>query len=97
VLDVDFSLADEADLRANVPIALLAAGLAASFVFSGYLVARASGTTSVIEPALAAALALTFIVGVLSVTAPVASVVALAVAPAAFALACAGAWFGVSV
>jgi RsiW-degrading membrane proteinase PrsW (M82 family) len=94
-LGLDFALADEADGRADGPIVLLAMGLVIAFPFSGYLIARASGTTSVIEPAMGAALAIVVVVALLSVTAPVAVIFALAVAPLAFGLACAGAWFGV--
>lgn len=95
-IGVDFALADEADSRADGPIVLLTAALAGAFPVAGYLIARASGTSSVVEPAISTALAISAVVVLLSVTAPVAVIFAGAVAPLAFALACAGAWFGVA-
>ncbi len=96
-LGLDLSLADEADMRSNGPLALLGAAVLAAFPLAGYLVARASGATSVLEPAFAASLAIFGTVAALSVTAPTAVVFALAVAPVAFGLACGGAWFGMDV
>ncbi|MBX3128312.1 MAG: PrsW family intramembrane metalloprotease [Polyangiaceae bacterium] len=93
-IGLDFSHADESDLRASGPLVLLGVAGLLAFPFAGYLVARASGATSVLEPALGSALAIAGAVLLLSVTVPVAVLVALAVAPVAFALACSGAWFG---
>lgn len=93
-LGVDFALADEADVRAIAPLILLGAGLLVAFPFAGYLVARASAAHSVLEPAMAAGLAIAVVVLALSATAPVALVFAVAIAPVAFGLACGGAWFG---
>ncbi|MCC6216159.1 MAG: protease PrsW [Polyangiaceae bacterium] len=92
---VDFSVADESAANATGPVALLVGGALAAFPISGYLVARASDAPGVTEPALGAALAILLVVGVLAVTAPLAVVFALALAPIAFALACGGAWLGV--
>jgi hypothetical protein len=91
---IDFAAADEADMRSNGPLVLLGVAVLAAFPVAGYLVARASGATSVLEPALGAALAIVGVVALLSVTAPIALLFALAVAPIAFGLACGGAWFG---
>jgi hypothetical protein len=93
-LGVDFAGADEADMRANGPIVLLGAAVLAAFPVAGYLVARASGATSVLEPALATGLAIFAVVALLSAMAPIAILFALALAPIAFGLACGGAWFG---
>lgn len=93
---MDFSVADEADMRSNAPLVLLGSAVLVAFPVAGYLVARASGSTSVLEPAMAAAAALAGVVALLSVTAPIALIFALAVAPVAFGLACTGAWFGVN-
>lgn len=93
-LGLDFAIADEADVRSSGPIVLLACAVLAAFPVSGYLVARASSASSVLEPALGAAIALAALVLAVSVTAPIAVVFALAVAPVAFALACGGAWIG---
>jgi hypothetical protein len=71
----------------------VALGLA--FPAAGYLVARASGTKSVLEPALGASLAVFGAVLFLSVTTPIAAVFALALTPIAFILASAGAWLGI--
>jgi hypothetical protein len=96
VVGVDFALADEADVRSSGPLVLLGTATLAGFPVAGYLVARASGAHSVLEPAVGAALAIALAVALLSLAAPVSSVFALAVAPLAFALACGGAWFGLA-
>ncbi len=93
-MGVDFALADEAELGAAVPLVLLGSAVLAAFPISGYLVARASGTESVLEPAWATGAAIAVVMVLLSVTDPLSLVVALTVVPVAFALACAGAWFG---
>jgi hypothetical protein len=93
-LGVDFSAADESDMTSAGPLALLGAALLASFPIAGFLVARASSAIGVLEPALAAALALASIVAVLAIVAPLGVLFALAVAPLAFGLACGGAWIG---
>ena len=93
-LGVDFSAADESDMTSAGPLALLGAALLAAFPIAGYLVARASSTSGVLEPALAAALALASIVAILALVAPLGVLFALAVAPLAFGLACGGAWIG---
>jgi len=93
-LGVDFSLADEADVRSSGPLILLGAAVLLAFPISGFLVAKASSAHSVIEPALAAGCALAALVAMLVLTAPVGVLFALAVAPLAFGLACGGAWIG---
>jgi hypothetical protein len=93
-LGVDFSAADESDMTSAGPLALLGSALLASFPVAGYLVARASSSTGVLEPALAAAVALASIVAILALVAPLGVLFALAVAPLAFGLACGGAWIG---
>lgn len=95
-LGVSFAAANEADMRSNGPLVLLGWSVLMAFPIAGYLVARASGATSVLEPAMGAALAIAAVVALLSLAAPIAVVFALAVAPVAFALACLGAWFGIS-
>lgn len=92
---LDFAAADETDMKANGPVALLGLAVLAGFPIAGYLVARASHGTSVLEAAFGASLALFIVVAMLSVAAPIAILFALAVAPVAFALACGGAWFGI--
>jgi len=92
---IDLGTADEADMRSNGPLVFLGTALLAAFPLSGFLVARASGTHSVLEPAFASGLAIAAAVFALSVTAPSAVIVSLAVAPFAFGLACGGAWLGV--
>jgi hypothetical protein len=91
---IDFAAAEESDLRSGGPLALLGLAVLAAFPVAGFLIARASGSDSVLEPALAAALAIALVVTLLTLAAPVAVVFALAVAPVAFGLACGGAWFG---
>jgi len=93
-IGVDFSAADESDMRSAGPLILLGVALLAAFPLAGYLVARASSTSGVLEPALAAALALACIVAILALVAPLGVLFALAAAPLAFGLACGGAWIG---
>jgi hypothetical protein len=92
-LGIDLSLADESDMRSNGPLLLLGGAILPAFPIAGYLIARASGSHGVLEPAFAAALAIGSTVALLSVTAPPAVIFALAIAPVAFGLACGGAWF----
>jgi hypothetical protein len=91
---VDFAAVDEHDVSTTAPVALLGAGLLAAFPVSGFFVARASGLPTLLEPALAAALAILASLVLLGLAAPIAMVFALAFSPVAFALACAGAWVG---
>ncbi len=91
---IDFALADEEGVEGIVPIALLAAGLLGAFPFSGYLIARASGATSVLEPAWATGAAIFVVLVLFSVTEPTALVITMAIAPVGLALACVGAWLG---
>lgn len=95
-LGFDFSVLDRADSSANVtaPLVLLIGATLTAFPIAGYLVARASHTDGVLEPALAAAVAIVAVLIMLGLAGPVALVLALAVSPIAFALACGGAWVG---
>lgn len=95
-IGVDFAAANEGDMRSNGPLVLLGSAVMSAFPIAGYLIARASNARSVLEPAMGAAAAIAAVVLLLSMTAPVAVVFALAVAPAAFGLACGGAWFGLA-
>jgi hypothetical protein len=94
-IGVDFSVVDEGEVTSTVPLMMLGSAVLVTFPISGFLVARASATESVLEPALASGLAITGTLVLLGVAAPVALVFALAFAPVAFALACAGAWVGI--
>ncbi len=93
-MGIDFTLADEADVRSAGPLALLGIGVLAAFPISGFLLARASSAHSVLEPALSTLLALGALLVLLALTAPVAVLFVLAVAPVALGLACGGAWLG---
>lgn len=93
-LGVDFALADEADVRSSGPLVLLGAAVLTAFPISGYLVARASSSQGLLEPALAAAMTLGLLVAMLWLAAPIGVLFALAVAPIALGLACGGAWIG---
>ena len=55
---VDFGAVDEHDVSTTAPVALLGAGILAAFPLSGFLVARASGVATLLEPALSAGLAI---------------------------------------
>jgi hypothetical protein len=94
---IDFGAVDEGELTGAAPLALVGLAVLFAFLVSGFLVARASGTESVLEPALAAALAIVAALVLLGLAAPVALVFALAFAPIAFGLACVGAWVGIGV
>ena len=91
---VDFAAVDEHDVSTTAPVALLGAGILAAFPLSGFLVARASGVPTLLEPALSASLAIVASLVLLGLAAPIAMVFALAFSPIALALACAGAWVG---
>src|SRR5690606_20382615 len=95
-IGIDFAAADEGDMRANGPLVLLGASVMGGFPIAGYLVARASGTRTLIEPALGAAVSIGCLVVALALAAPVTLVFALPVAPVAVALTCVGGWFGLS-
>ncbi len=97
-LGLDFSAVDRAGTGAEAmaPLALLGVGGLAAFPTSGYLLARASGTRSVLEPAMASALAMVLVMVFMGMLAPVSVVFAIALAPIAFALSCVGAWVGLA-
>jgi RsiW-degrading membrane proteinase PrsW (M82 family) len=94
-IGVDFSVVDEGEVTSTVPLVLLGSAVLVAFPVAGFLVARASATDSVLEPAMAAGLAIVATLVMLGLAAPVALVFALAFAPVAFGLACAGAWVGI--
>lgn len=91
---VDFSVVDEHDVTTTAPVALLGSGILGAFPVAGYLIAKASNLSSLLEPALASGLAIVTTLALLGVAAPVALVFALAFSPIAWGLACAGAWIG---
>ena len=95
-IGLDFSAVDRADAggEAIAPVALLGAGALLAFPGSGYLLARASGSRSVLEPAMGAALAMVLVMVFMGMLAPASVVFIIAFAPIAFALSCAGAWLG---
>jgi len=93
-MHVDFSVVDEHDASTTAPLVLLGVGLLSAFPVSGFLIARASNVPTLLEPALASAIAITGVCGLLGVLAPVALVFAFAFSPIAFGLSCAGAWAG---
>ncbi len=93
-MGIDFSLADETDVRSAGPIALMGTSVLAAFPAAGYLIARASAAGGVLEPALATLFALLVMVVLLSLTAPVGVLFALALTPIAIGLSCGGAWLG---
>jgi hypothetical protein len=92
-LGIDFTRANEADLRANSPLLLLGTAGLLGFPIAGYLVTRASGSETVVEAALSAGLCLLGAFILVSMAEPLAAVFVLAVSPVAFGLACTGAWW----
>lgn len=91
---VDFAVVDEENVSTVAPVALLGSGLLAAFPLSGFLIARASSLPTLIEPALATALAIVLVLVLLGAAAPVALVFAAGLSPIAWGLACLGAWLG---
>ncbi len=93
---VDFAAVDQSASfdRSAPPLILLGSAALGAFPISGFLIARASAAHGVLEPALAAAIAIIGLVVLMGLAAPVAVVFGLALGPVAFALACAGAWAG---
>jgi len=94
LLKIDLSTVDEHDVSAAAPVLLLGIGLLASFPASGWLIARAAGVRTLLEPALACVLALAITMAGLGFAAPFTVVFALALSPIAWVLSCAGAWIG---
>jgi hypothetical protein len=96
-IGVDFAAVDRGDAStaAAAPLVLLGAAALGGFPVAGYLVARASASRSVLEAAISSALAIAGGLVLLGLAAPLAVVFAIAFAPVALGLACAGAWMGV--
>jgi RsiW-degrading membrane proteinase PrsW (M82 family) len=93
-VQMDFSIVDEHDVSTAGPVALLIAGLLAGFPLAGYVIAKAGELTSLFESAASSVLSIVATLVLLGLVAPVALVFALALAPLAFGLSCAGAWVG---
>jgi hypothetical protein len=94
---IDFAAVDRVDTAGTTtaPLVLLGTAALAAFPIAGYLVARASSARTVLEPAMSAAVAIAGSLIFLGRAAPVAVVFAIAFAPIAFGLACAGAWVAI--
>ncbi len=92
LLHVDLSRVDDQDPRAAAPAVLLVVGLLAAFPVGGWLVARAAGTHTLLEPALATALAILVTLTGLGLAAPFTVAFGLALSPIAWVFSCAGAW-----
>lgn len=95
-LAIDFSHAESSGVEAGAPLLLLGSALLLSFPLAGFLVARASAASSVLEPALGACIAIVLLALTLSVSTSSGVLMSLGLAPVAFALSCVGAWFGTS-
>ncbi len=93
-MGIDLSLVGESEVGSFGPVSLMGGMVLLAFPVSGYLVARASGADSVFEAGVGAALTILFLMVLLSLTAPITVILALALAPLAFGLACVGAWMG---
>jgi RsiW-degrading membrane proteinase PrsW (M82 family) len=94
LLHIDLSKVDEHEVRTAAPVLLLGVGLLVSFPTSGWLIARAAGVRTLLEPALATVLALIVTLVGLGLAAPFTVVFGLALSPIAWLLSCAGAWVG---
>ncbi len=93
-LGVDFVLLDERDSSSAAALALLGSGLLAAFPLSGFLISRASALPTLLETALATALAIFATLLFFGAAAPGALVFLAAFSPLAWGLACLGAWVG---
>ncbi len=93
-LGVDFVLLDERDSSSAAALALLGSGILAAFPLSGFFVSRASGLPTLLETALATALAILVTLMFFGAAAPGALVFLAAFSPLAWGLACLGAWVG---
>jgi RsiW-degrading membrane proteinase PrsW (M82 family) len=91
-IGIDFSLVNDADLRTFAPALLVVAGLLAAFPVGGFLTVRASQVRTMLEPAVAAALAIFVVLALLGFSSPAALAFGVAFAPVAWLLACGGAW-----
>jgi RsiW-degrading membrane proteinase PrsW (M82 family) len=91
---IDFSTVNENDVSTAAPVFLLGLGVLSAFPACGYILAKASRLESLLEPALASALAIVLTLIALGVTANIALLLGLSCAPVAWLLACAGAWAG---
>jgi len=91
-MQVDFSVVDERDVRTTAPVAILVGGILLAFPVSGYVIVRASALPSLVEPALASALAVALVLVLLGLAAPVALLFGVAFSPVALLLSCIGAW-----
>jgi hypothetical protein len=91
---IDLSAVDEHDVGAAAPSLILGIGVLVSFPTSGWLIARAAGVRTLLEPALASVLALVVTLVCLGLAAPFTVVFGLAVSPVAWVLSCFGAWIG---
>ncbi|MGE5784279.1 MAG: hypothetical protein ACM3ZE_06795 [Myxococcales bacterium] len=95
-MHIDLSRVNETATGAMAPLALLGTAVLVSYPLAGYLTAKASAADSVFEPGVAALISITALAVLLSFTAPLTLVLAIALAPVAFGLACLGAWLGLS-
>ena len=93
-LGVDFPSIDATSSASLGPVLFLICSALLSFPVAGFLLARASGALSLLEPALAAVLAIVGLAAVMGVAAPVVLAVVIACTPVALGLSCAGAWLG---
>ncbi len=91
---LDLAAVDEQDVVTASPVLLLGVGPLLSFPASGWLIVRAAGMTTLLEPALATVLALLVTLIALGMAAPSTVVFALALSPIAWVLSFVGAWIG---
>lgn len=88
-MGIDFSLVNETNVS---PALLVIGGLLTAFPVGGFLTVRAAQLRTMLEPAIAAALAIFFVLALLGFSSPVTLFIGLAIAPFAWILACGGAW-----
>jgi RsiW-degrading membrane proteinase PrsW (M82 family) len=94
-LRIDFSAVGESDASTLGPIVLLVLCVWSGFFVSGYLVARATDSSEILEPAFGSGIAIVVgLIGYGFADASRGAIFPVLLAPVAWFLSCSGAWFG---
>lgn len=94
-LGVNFAAVDASSNPSLSPVIFLVIAALLAFPIAGFLIVRASGVPTLLEPALASVLALIGLAAIMGVAAPLVLAIVIACTPVALALSCAGAWLAI--
>jgi RsiW-degrading membrane proteinase PrsW (M82 family) len=95
LLRIDFAAVGESDASTLGPIVLLVLCIWSGFFVSGYLLARATGSSDILEPAFGSGIAIVVgLIGYGFADASRGAIFPVLLAPIAWFLSCSGAWFG---